>query len=53
MALEQLLAYRTTMDFCCRQLELDAELVVCLNDAQAPEAIKEAVMHHQSTACAL
>ena len=50
MALEQLLTNRTTIDFCHRELELNAELVVCLNDAQATEAIKEAEVHHTITA---
>ena len=41
-----------TMDFQCRELELNAELVECLNDAQATEAIKEAEVCHRNMACA-
>ena len=41
------------MDFCCRVLELNAELVACLNDAQFAEAIKEAEVCHASTVCTL
>ena len=35
VALEQLLANRATIGFCCRELELNAEIEACLNDAQA------------------
>ena len=41
------------MDFCCRELELNVEHAVHLNDAQAAEAIIEADMHHPNPACAL
>ena len=53
VVMEQLLAKRATMDFQCRELELNAELTACLNDAQAAEAIKEAEVCHQNTTCAL
>ena len=53
MVLEQLLANRATIDFCHRELELDAELMACLNDAQATKAIKEAEECHTTTAHAL
>ena len=41
------------MDFCCSELELNAELVLHLNDTQAAKAIKEAEVHHANAACAL
>ena len=41
------------MDSCHREQELNMELVACLNDAQAGEAIKEAKVHHITVACAL
>ena len=54
MALEQLLANRVaTMDFQCRDLELNTELMACLNDAQATEANREAKVHCKNAACAL
>ena len=53
MALEQLLTNRATMDFHHRELELNMELAVCLNDTQATEAIKEDKVHHTTAACAL
>ena len=53
MALEQLPTHRATIDFCHRELDLNVELAVCLNDAQAAEAIKEAKVCHATTACAL
>ena len=53
MALELLLANRATRDFCHRELELNAELVVLLNDAQFAKAIKEAEVCCTTTACAL
>ena len=37
------------MDSCCKELELNAELVAYLNKAQAVEAIKEAEVHHTAT----
>ena len=49
MALEQLLTTRATTDSCCKELELNAELVVHLNEAQAVKAIKEADVHHAAT----
>ena len=42
-----------TMDFCHRELELNTEHAVCLNDAQVAKAIKEAKVCHATTACAL
>ena len=42
-----------TMDSCCKELELTAELAMCLNEAQAIEAIKEAELHHTTAACIL
>ena len=42
MSLEQLLTNRATGDFCCKELDLNTELVAHLNDAQATEAIKQA-----------
>ena len=53
MALEQLLQVRATMDFCCRELELNVECLAHLNDAQFTEAIKEAEVCHATTATAL
>ena len=52
MTLEQLLTTRATIDFHHRELELNMELAVCLNDAQATEAIKEVEVHDTTTACA-
>ena len=51
VALERLLTSRATIDFCHRKLELNAELVAHLNDAQAAEAIKEVEVHNATTAC--
>ena len=53
MALEWLLTTRATMDSCCKELELNAELVMHLNKGQAIEAIKEAEVCHATTACVL
>ena len=64
VALEQLLTTRATMDSHCKELELTAKLTVHLNKAQAVEAIKEskvhcaatikeAEVHHMTTACVL
>ena len=53
LALEQLLTVRATIDFCCRELELKAELVVHLNKAQFTEAIKEAEVCHTTMATTL
>ena len=53
MALEWLLANRATFDFWCRDLELNTELMVHLNDAQSTEAIREAEVCHRNAACAL
>ena len=59
-ALECLLANRVTGDLCCKELDLNAELVACLNETQAAEAIKQATMAikqaevcHTTTACTL
>ena len=41
------------MDFQCKELELNAELVACLNNVQAAEAIKEAEVHCKNMVCAL
>ena len=41
------------MDFHCQELELNVEFVVCLNNAQYAEAIKEAEVCCATTACAL
>ena len=41
------------MGFQCRELELNPELIACLNDAQATKAIREAEVCHKNTACAL
>ena len=49
VALEVLLINRATRDFHHKELDLNVELVVCLNDAQAAEAIKQAVVHHATT----
>ena len=49
MALEQLLTTRATVDSCCKELELNTELAVQLNEAQAVEAIKEAEVCHAAT----
>ena len=53
VALEQLLTNRATRDFCCKELDLNTELAAHLNNAQAVEAIKQAEVHHATTACAL
>ena len=53
MALEWLLANRATMGIQCRELELNPELMACLNDAQATKAITEAEVCHKNAACAL
>ena len=53
MALEQLLAVRATMDFHCRELELKAELMSHLNEAQFTETIKEAEVHCTTITTAL
>ena len=53
MALEQLLTNRATLGLCCKELDLNAELVAYLNDAQAAKAIKEADAHLTTIACAL
>ena len=53
MALEQLLTNRVTMNFHHKELEINTELMACLNDVQAAEAIKEAEVHCQSVACTL
>ena len=52
-ALEQLLAARATMDSHHKGLELNAEIMMCLNEAQAIKAIKEAEVCHATTACIL
>ena len=41
-ALEWLLTTRATMDSCHRELELNAKLAMCMNEAQAVKAIKVA-----------
>ena len=41
------------MDFIHKELGINMELASCPNDAQAPEAIKEAEVCHSTTACAL
>ena len=46
VALAQLLTTRATMDSSHRELELNAELTMCMNDAQGIEAIKEAEAHY-------
>ena len=46
VALEQLLTTRATRDSHCRGLELNTELTVCMNEAKAIEAIKEAEVSH-------
>ena len=46
VALEQLLTTRATMDSHHRELELNAELAMHMNEAQAAEAIKEAKVSH-------
>ena len=48
MALVWLLLTRATMDSCCRELELNTELTMCMNvnEAQAIETIKETEMSH-------
>ena len=53
VALEQLLANRATMDFWHKELELNAELMACLNDAQFTEAVREAEVCHATAACVL
>ena len=60
MALECLLTKRATGDLCCKKLDLNMELVAYLNEAQAAEAIKQATeaikqaeVHHATTACTL
>ena len=53
MALEQLLTNRATMGFWCRVLELNNELVACLNDAQAAKAIRDLKVCHNNAACTL
>ena len=45
-ALEWLLMTRATMDSHCRELELNTELTMHMNKAQATEAIKEAEVCH-------
>ena len=46
VAQECLITNRATMDSCHRELELNIELMACLNEAQAIKAIKEAEVHH-------
>ena len=46
MALEWLLTTRATMDPHHRGLELNTEIMVHMNEAQAIEAIKEAEVNH-------
>ena len=41
------------MDFWHKELALKAELLTCLNEAQFTKAIKEAEVHHATTAIAL
>ena len=48
-ALEELLEFRASMDCCCRELDLGADLAACLNDAQ----LAEAKPHHATTAANL
>ena len=59
-ALEQLLVNRGTGDLCQKELDLNVELAACLNESQAAkaikqatEAIKQAKVHHVTTACTL
>ena len=53
VALEQLLTNRAIMGFWHRELELNTELMACLNDAQATKAIREVEVHYKNTAYAL
>ena len=48
MALEWLLTTKATIDSHCRELELNAKLAVCMNEAQAVKAIKETEVVHAS-----
>ena len=52
-ALEQLPTNRATGHLCCIELDLNAELAACLNEAQATKAIKQAEVHYATTACTL
>ena len=45
-ALEWLLTTRDSLDSCHRELMLNAKLAMWMNEAQAAEAIKEAMMSH-------
>ena len=40
MTLEQLLAVRSSRDLCCKELDLNMELAVCLNEIQTAKAIR-------------
>ena len=60
VALEQLLTNKGSSDLCHKELDLNVELVACLNEAQVAEAIKQATkaikqadVHHVTTACTL
>ena len=53
VAQEWLLTNMATMGFWSRELELNTELVACLNDAQAAEAIREVKVQCKNMAYAL
>ena len=53
VTLEQLCITRATLDSHCKELELNTELMMYLNDTQAIKALKEARVHHATTACIL
>ena len=42
VTLEQLLTARSSRDLCHKQLDLNMELVACLNEVQTAEAIRQA-----------
>ena len=53
VALEWLLTTRATMDSHHKELELNTELAMNLNETQAIEVIKEAEMCHATAVCIL
>ena len=53
MAIEQLLTVRSSRDLCCKELDLNMELVVCLNKVQTTEAVRQAKLHGATAAYTL
>ena len=52
-ALEQLLAVRSSRDLCSKELDLNMELAVHLNEVQTAEAIRQAKVHGTTVAYTL